>query len=143
MSRHEDPFYGKQEFAATDKEALSKRQQHIYNLIAPHFRLLQFLSSHFSASRLSKSDVERVYVRLIHITLDAMSVGCSQPLAREAYFHIVLLGLRIARHCTTLAAAIKGRLLDRILTAGLAWFAGAPLYVFPFPTLIIKLRSTC
>jgi phosphatidylinositol 4-kinase len=117
--KHADPFYGRQEFAATDKEALSKRQQQIYNLIAPHFRLLQFLSSHFSASRLSKPDVERVYVRLIHITLDAMSVGCSQPLAREAYFHIILLGLKIARHCTTLASAIKGRLLDRILTAAL------------------------
>jgi phosphatidylinositol 4-kinase len=124
--RHQDPFYGKQEFAATDKEALSKRQQQIYNLIAPHFRLLQFLSSHFSASRLSKSDIERIYVRLIHITLDAMSAGCAQPLAREAYFHVVLLGLRIARYCTNLPASIKGRLLDRILTAALAWFAVAP-----------------
>lgn len=127
---HADPFYGKQEFAATDKESLSKHQQQIYNLIAPHFRLLQFLSSHFSASRLSKPDVERVYVRLIHLTLDAMSVGCTQPLARESYFHIILLGLKIARHCTTLASAIKNRLLDRILTAGLAWFAQAPQCVF-------------
>jgi len=59
-----------------------------------------------------------------------MSTGCSQPLAREAYFHIILLGLKIARHCTTLASAIKGRLLDRILTAALAWFAHAPQYVY-------------
>jgi phosphatidylinositol 4-kinase len=139
--KHADPFYGRQEFAATDKEALSKRQQQIYNLIAPHFRLLQFLSSHFSASRLSKSDVERVYVRLIHITLDAMSVGCSQPLAREAYFHIILLGLKIARHCTTLASAIKGRLLDRILTAALAWFAQAPQWSFGGNRLQIKAET--
>jgi phosphatidylinositol 4-kinase len=67
---------------------------------------------------------------LIHVTLDAMSLGCSQPLAREAYFHIILLGLKIARHCTTLASAITGRLLDRILTAALAWFAHAPQYVY-------------
>jgi phosphatidylinositol 4-kinase len=139
--KHADPFYGRQEFAATDKEALSKRQQQIYNLIAPHFRLLQFLSSHFSASRLSKPDVERVYVRLIHITLDAMSVGCSQPLAREAYFHIILLGLKIARHCTTLASAIKGRLLDRILTAALAWFAQAPQWSFGGNRLQIKAET--
>ncbi|KAH3988341.1 hypothetical protein HBH51_000510 [Parastagonospora nodorum] len=139
--KHADPFYGRQEFAATDKEALSKRQQQIYNLIAPHFRLLQFLSSHFSASRLSKSDVERVYVRLIHITLDAMSAGCSQPLAREAYFHIILLGLKIARHCTTLASAIKGRLLDRILTAALAWFAQAPQWSFGGNRLQIKAET--
>jgi phosphatidylinositol 4-kinase len=87
---------------------------------------LQFLSSHFSASRLSKSDIERVYVRLMHITLDAMSVGCSQPLARESYFHIVLLGLRVAGNCTTLSSAVRWRLMDRILTAALAWFAKAP-----------------
>jgi phosphatidylinositol 4-kinase len=67
-----------------------------------------------------------VYVRLMHITLDAMSVGCSQPLARESYFHIILLGLRIARHCTTISASIRWRLTDRILTAALAWFAKAP-----------------
>jgi phosphatidylinositol 4-kinase len=141
LHRHADPFYGKQEFAATDKESLSKRQQQIYNLIAPHFRLLQFLSSHFSASRLSKPDVERVYVRLIHVTLDAASAGCAQPLAREAYFHIILLGLKIARHCTTLADAIKSRLLGRILTAGLAWFAQAPQWSFGGNRLQIKAET--
>ncbi len=126
LRRHQDPFYGKQEFAATDKESLSKQQQQIYNLIAPHFRLLQFLSSHFSASRLNKPDVERIYIRMMHITLEALSAGCSQPLAREAYFHIVLLGLRIARHSITLSTTIRWRLIDRILTAALAWFAKAP-----------------
>ncbi|KAH9867339.1 hypothetical protein IAQ61_007931 [Plenodomus lingam] len=141
LLRHEDPFYGKQEFTATDKEALSKRQQQIYNLIAPHFRLLQFLSSHFSASRLSKSDVERVYVRLMHITLDAMSSGCSQPLAREAYFHIILLGLRIAHHCITLSPTIRWRLFDRILTGALAWFAKAPQWSFGGNRLQIKAET--
>lgn len=65
----------------------------------------------------------------MHITLDALSAGCPQPLAREAYFHIILLGLRIVRHCTTLPNPIKWRLKDRILTVGLAWFAKAPEYV--------------
>ena len=118
-----------QEFAPTDKQSLSKRQQQIYNIIAPHFRLLQFLASHFNASRLNSPDVELVYNRLMHITLDAMSAGCPQPLAREAYFHVILLGLRVIQHCTTLPSAIKWRLKDRILTAGLAWFAKAPGYV--------------
>lgn len=139
--RHPDPFYGKQEFAATDKETLSKRQQHVYNLIAPHFRLLQFLSSHFSASRLSKADVERVYVRLMHITLDAMSMGCEQPLARESYFHIILLGLRIAHNCTTISPKIKWRLTDRVLTAALAWFAKAPQWSFGGNRLQIKAET--
>jgi phosphatidylinositol 4-kinase len=70
-----------------------------------------------------------------------MSTGCSQPLAREAYFHIVLLGLRIVRHCTTLPAAIKWRLKDRILTAGLAWFAKAPEWSFGGNRLQIKAET--
>ena len=70
-----------------------------------------------------------MYNRLIHITLDGMGAGCPQPLAREAYFHVILLGLRVLRHCTTLPDTIAWRLKDRILTAGLAWFAKAPEYV--------------
>lgn len=125
-SRHPDPFYGKQEFAPTDKQYLAKRQQQIYNIIAPHYRLLQFLSSHFNATRLGNPDIELIYSRLMHTTLDALNLGCAQPLAREAYFHVVLLGLRIVRHCTTFSAATKWRLKDRILSAGLAWFAKEP-----------------
>ncbi|OSS54503.1 hypothetical protein B5807_01599 [Epicoccum nigrum] len=139
--RHPDPFYGKQEFAATDKEALAKHQQQVYNHIAPHFRLVQFLSSHFSASRLSKSDFERTYVRLIHTTLDAMSEGCSQPLAREAYFHIVLLALRIVRHSTTVSSPAKWRLMDRLLTAALAWFAHPPQWSYGGNRLQIKAET--
>ncbi|PVI01342.1 hypothetical protein DM02DRAFT_613746 [Periconia macrospinosa] len=138
---HPDPFYGRQEFAPTDKTTLSKHQQHIYNVIAPHYRLLQFLSSHFSASRLGNPDVELVYTRMVHITLDALKSGCQQPLAREAYFHIILLGLRIVRHCTTLPNAIKWRLTDRILTAGLAWFAKAPEWSFGGNRLQIKAET--
>ncbi|KAJ4344399.1 phosphatidylinositol-4- kinase [Didymosphaeria variabile] len=139
--KHPDPFYGKQEFAPTDKPYLAKRQQHIYNVIAPHYRLLQFLSSHFNAARLGNPDIELVYSRLMHVTLDALSSGCAQPLAREAYFHVVLLGLRIVRHCTTLSSAIKWRLKDRILSAGLAWFAKAPEWSFGGNRLQIKAET--
>ncbi|KAH7132122.1 hypothetical protein B0J11DRAFT_217458 [Dendryphion nanum] len=139
--QHPDPFFVAQELAPTDKESLSRKQQQIYNLIAPHFRLLQFLSSHFNASRLSNADVELVYIRMVHITLDAMVVGCPQPLAREAYFHAVLLGLKLVRHCTTIPNAIKWRLKDRILTAGLAWFAKAPEWSFGGNRLQVKAET--
>ncbi|KAF2265626.1 phosphatidylinositol 4-kinase-like protein STT4 [Lojkania enalia] len=139
--RHPDPFYGKEEFAPSDKETLSRHQQQVYNIIAPHFRLLQLLSSHFNASRLGIPDLELAYTRLMYITLDAMGLGCPQPLAREAYFHTVLLGLRIVRHCTTLPETIKWRLKDRILTAGLAWFAKAPEWSFGGNRLQIKAET--
>ncbi|KAF2109092.1 hypothetical protein BDV96DRAFT_586559 [Lophiotrema nucula] len=138
---HPDPFYCKEEFAPSDKESLMKRQQQVYNIIAPHFRLLQFLSSHFNSSRLSNADVELAYNRVMHITLDTMSNGCPQPLARESYFHIILLGLRVLRHSTTLSEPIRWRLKDRILTAALAWFAKAPEWSFGGNRLQIKAET--
>lgn len=136
-----DPFYVKQEFAPSDKGATIKRQQQAYNIIAPHFRLLQFLSSHFNATRLSDPDIEKVYLRLMHITLDSMGTCAGHPLAREAYFHIILLGLRILCHFTSLRNAVKWRLKDRILSAGLAWFATAPKWSFGGNRLQIKAET--
>ena len=124
--RHLDPFYIKPEFAPSDKQATVRRQQQAYDTIAPHFRLLQFLSSHFSATRLSNPDVEQIYARLLSLTLDCMGVGCPHPLAREAYFHVLLLGLRVVQLCTSLSKPILWRLKDKVLSAGLSWFAKAP-----------------
>jgi hypothetical protein len=80
--RHPDPFYGKQEFAPTDKPYLAKRQQHIYNVIAPHYRLLQFLSSHFNATRLGNPDIELVYsaqLRMCPTACERSILSCSPP----------------------------------------------------------------
>lgn len=141
LLHHLDPFYIKQEFAPSDKLATMKRQQQAYNTIAPHFRLLQFLSSHFNATRLSNPNVEKVYHRLMHITLDAMGLCIGHPLAREAHFHVVLLGLKILRHCTSLRDLIKWRLKDRILSAALAWFAVSPKWSFGGNRLQIKAET--
>jgi phosphatidylinositol 4-kinase len=137
-----DPFFVKQEFAPSDKDATVKQQQQAYNIIAPHFRLLQFLSSHFNATRLGNPDVEKVYHRMMHVTLDSMRYLPVHPLAREAHFHVVLLGLKVLRHCTSLREMFKWRLKDRILTAGLAWFARSPKYVCKSITSVDRTNVT-
>jgi phosphatidylinositol 4-kinase len=103
-----------------------KRQHFAYELIAPHLRLLQFLSSHFNASRLGTPHVHRIYQRLIGLTLDALSRGVGHPLAREAYFHVILLGLRILRFSTNMDMPVLWRFKDRLLSAALAWFLKDP-----------------
>lgn len=138
---HLDPFYVKQEFAPSDRTLLMKRQQHAYNLIAPHFRLLQFLESHFSATRLGSPHVERVYHRLMHITLTAMSHTTNHPLTREAHFHVVLLGLRILQYSTGSNTSGQWRLKDRILAAALAWFKDRPRWSFGGNRLQIKAET--
>ncbi|KAF2759256.1 hypothetical protein EJ05DRAFT_339209 [Pseudovirgaria hyperparasitica] len=120
-----DPFFVKHDFAPTDKPALLRRQQQATNLIAPHFRLIQFLSSHFAASRLCSPYIERIYTRLIRVSVDAVGHGqtSSHPLAREVHLHIVLLALRILQYNTSVHDKQRWRLKDKILGAALAWFA--------------------
>ena len=135
---HYDPFNIKQEFAPSDRGLIVNRQQTAIDMIAPHLRVAQFLSSHFNATRLGSPYIQRVYYRLMTVTLDALAETKSQPLAREAHFHIILLGLRILRFSTGLDSTVLWRLKDRLLTAGLAWFANPPRWSYGGNRLQIK-----
>lgn len=125
---HVDPFYLKEEFAPSDKEGNLRQQQKAHDLIAPHFRILQFLASHYTATRLNNATIEDAYLRLLKITLAGLRHTAGHPLAREVHFHIVLLGLKLLRHCTSLDTIARWRLKDDLLSAGLAWFAHPPRY---------------
>ena len=116
----------KEEYAATDKDALSKKQTAASNLIAPHLSLLQFLMSHFAASRLGSPHTQRIYHRLIMLTLEKLRVTGSHPLAREFHFQVVLFGLNVFRYCTGIDQECRWLLKDAILSAGLAWFQNPP-----------------
>ncbi|KAI9668133.1 MAG: phosphatidylinositol-4- kinase [Bathelium mastoideum] len=136
--KYVDPFYVKEEFAPSDRGAIARRQQATQNLIAPHYRLLQFLSSHFNATRLCSPQVEKAYHRLMHITLAAMQRTVGSPLGRENHFYVVLLGLQILQFSTNTQAALHWRLKDSILSSGLAWFSLPPRWSFGGNKLQIK-----
>lgn len=139
--KHKDPFYIKEEFAPSSREDILRRQHQTYDLIAPHFRLVQFLSSHFNATRLGSRQVQRVYYRLMHITLDAMNYTVDHPLARETHFHIVLLGIRVLQYGTDMDEPARWRLKDRIISAALAWFTRAPQWSYGGNRLQIKAET--
>ena len=122
----QDPFDLKEEYAATDKSTLNRKQTAASNLIAPHLSLLQFLMSHFAASRLGSPTFQQIYHRLIMLTLEELLETGSHPLAREFHFQIVLFGLNVFRFCTGLDEECRWLLKDAILNAGLAWFANPP-----------------
>ncbi|KAF1815553.1 hypothetical protein P152DRAFT_410483 [Eremomyces bilateralis CBS 781.70] len=138
---HPNPFYLRQEFAPSDKELIAKKQAAVYNAIAPHFRLLQFFLSHFGASRHSTPQMRRIYLRLVHLSLDAMEFIADHPLAREAHLHLVLLACQLLQHFPGLGFPGRWRLLDRILTAGLAWFSNPPRWSFGGNRLQIKAET--
>ncbi|KAK3394520.1 hypothetical protein B0H63DRAFT_426462 [Podospora didyma] len=125
-----DPFFLKEEFAPSDAAALAKKKQIVHNLLAPHTRLLQFLSSHYNATRLGNPDTHRIFLRILDVTLEAVKHSTPHPMAREIRFQTVLLGLGILKSSTTIGAIAQWRLKDSILSAGLSWFSTAPRWSF-------------
>jgi phosphatidylinositol 4-kinase len=113
-----------------------RRQHQAYDQLAPHFRLVQFLTSHFNATRLGSPEIQRVYYRLMHVTLDAMTNVMDHPLGRETHFHIVLLALRILQFGVDMNPSDKWRLKDSILSAALSWFCSAPKFVKSRPKVL-------
>ncbi|KAG6249440.1 hypothetical protein E4U24_002125 [Claviceps purpurea] len=135
---HPDPFFLKEEFAPSDLELMAKKRQAIHDLLSPHMRLLLFFISHFNATRLGSSDTERVFMRMLHLTLTALKDGHSHPMARELRFHIVLFGLKVLHSSTALGETAQWKFKDKILSAGLGWFRNAPKWSFGSNILQLK-----
>jgi phosphatidylinositol 4-kinase len=135
---YSDPFFLKMEFAPTDKPALQKRQQAASDLVAPHFWLIQFLSSHFGAAKLLSPHVQRTYIRLVRVTLTGMKHATGHPLSRETRLQFVLFSLEVLRYNTVLEASARWRLKSQILSAALGWFRFEPRYSYGGNRLRIK-----
>ncbi|KUI54054.1 Phosphatidylinositol 4-kinase stt4 [Cytospora mali] len=135
---HPDPFFLKEEFAPSDQEALTKRKHLVHNLLSPHVRLLEFLGSHFNATRLGSPDTQKVLVRLLDITMEELKKATPHPLAREIRLQAVLFGLRVLRTSTRIGPVSQWRLKDKLLSAALSWFCNAPKWSFGSNMLQLK-----
>ena len=135
---HHDPFFLKEEFAPSDLDLMAKKRQVVHDMLSPHTRLLHFFASHFNATRMGSTDTQRVFIRMLDLTLAALRDSHSHPMSRELRFHIVLVGLKILRSTTTLEATAQWRLKEKILSAGLGWFRNAPKWSFGSNILQLK-----
>lgn len=120
---------------------IQKRQQWASNLLAPHTRLLQFLSSHYNATRKGSLHTEKAFLRLLHVTLHGLNKSTGHPLARELRFQVVLFGLKVLRHSTSVDFSARLRLKDQILSAALSWFSFAPKWSFGGNRLQLKAET--
>ncbi|EHK26469.1 uncharacterized protein TRIVIDRAFT_35879 [Trichoderma virens Gv29-8] len=127
---HPDPFFLKEENSPSELEMLAKKRQLVHDILSPHARLLQFFSSHFNATRLGCPDIQRIFIRMLDLTLDAVKNCTSHPLARELRLQIVLFGLQVLRWSTIINATAQFRLKGKILAAGLCWFRNSPRWSF-------------
>jgi phosphatidylinositol 4-kinase len=116
----------KTESLPSDKNVILKAQRKAQVVISPHLRVLQFLESHFNATRLRSVHTQKVFQRLISTTLTALPDTNGHPLAREFHFHIILFGLKILRYCPGQGRTALWKLKDQILSAALSWFRHPP-----------------
>ncbi|KAI0404885.1 phosphatidylinositol 3 [Xylaria palmicola] len=135
---HPDPLFMRKEFAPSDNEALAKQRQQVHNLLAPHTQLMLFFDSHFNATRLGSPETQKIFLRLLDLTLDALKSSISHPMAREIRLRILLFSLKVLRVSGTAGAAAQWRLKDKILSAGLSWFKYAPKWSFGSNMLQLK-----
>jgi phosphatidylinositol 4-kinase A len=133
-----DPFFLKEEYAPSDNAGVTKTRQRIHDLLAPHTRLLQFFASHYNATRLGNVDTQKIFLRTLNLTLEAIRTSSRHPMAREIHFQIVLFGLRVLRTSTTMSAVAQWSLKDKILSAGLRWFSAPPKWSFGSNVLQVK-----
>ncbi|KAL8808588.1 MAG: hypothetical protein Q9200_004223 [Gallowayella weberi] len=139
--QHLDPFYLKEDFAPSDKASLLKNQQAAHNLIAPHLRILQFFASHFNATRLGSPHTQKMFERMIIVSLESLKETAGHPLARELHFLLVLFGLQVLRYSNGLDHISQWRLKDVILSAALRWFSHQPRWSFGGNRLQMKAES--
>lgn len=135
---HPDPFLLKEKFAPSELEQMAKKRQQVHDMLSPHTRLLHFFISHFNATRLSSPDIQRVFLRMMDLTLDAIKECTPHPMAREVRFSIVLFGLKLLRSSTAIGATAQWRLKDKILSAALSWFRYSPRWSFGSSQLQLK-----
>lgn len=116
----------KLESSPSDKEAIVRRHKKAQNIISPHFLVLQFLESHFSASRLGSLNTQQVFRRLVSETLIALRDSTGHPLAREVHFRIILFSLKVLHSFSGQSNIGSWKLKDQILSAALSWFSHSP-----------------
>ncbi|EFR01804.1 phosphatidylinositol 4-kinase STT4 [Nannizzia gypsea CBS 118893] len=136
--KHKNPFMNKLESSPSDKEAIVRRHRKAQNIISPHFLVLRFLESHFSASRLGSLNTQQVFRRLVSETLTALRDSTGHPLAREIHFHTILFSLKVLHSFSGQSNVGSWKLKDQILSAALSWFGHPPSWSFGGNRLQLK-----
>ncbi|KAK6340701.1 phosphatidylinositol-4- kinase [Orbilia brochopaga] len=137
-----DAFNAKMEYVPSDKQLLTKNQQAAINMLSPHFRLLQFLSSHFHASRHGDPNVIRVFLRMVRISLQGLKNASPHPLAREARFLFILFALQVLKHTPGIMPVVQQwKLKDQIFSAALSWFTYRPRWSYGGSRMQLKAES--
>ncbi|KAL7274544.1 Phosphatidylinositol 4-kinase stt4 [Rhizina undulata] len=136
-----DAFDLKMDYSPSDKEQLLLEQQQALALLCPHLKLIQFFSSHYHAHRHGDPQIQKIFLRLVRISLQGLKTATGHPLAREARFQLVLLGLHVLKFTAGFTEKQEWKLKDLILSAALSWFKFPPRWSFGGNRLQVKAEA--
>jgi phosphatidylinositol 4-kinase len=136
-----DAFDVKMENAPSNKEEHNTEQRTATELLSPHLRILQLLSSNFQANRHGNPHVQKIFLRIAMVGLKGLKKASGHPLAREVWFQMVLLGLQVLRYSTGLTQKQQLQVKDLILSGALSWFKFPPRWSFGSNRLQVKAEA--
>lgn len=133
-----DPFYGKMEFAPSERSAIKKRQKYTSDIVSPLVRVYQFMTSHFYATRFAAPFIGRVYLRTIQKASNIIGLSPGQPIAREMHFRRALSALRVSTTLQTAGDDFVWMMRDNALAHAFKWFSQPPRWSFGGNKLQLK-----
>lgn len=119
------PFVHKMEYSPTDSQKKVSNFKLVYNTITPHTAWLEFLASRFDAFKNSKPELIDILGRILMISFKHCKEMTTNPLAREARFQLLLLGLKMLRR-NSMDPIFETIFRSGLYACSFAWFATPP-----------------
>ena len=125
-TRQTDPFYGKHEFAPSERSAIKKREHYTSDVISPVVRLYQFITSHFHATLFAIPLIRKAYLRTIQTGCVDWLNSTNQPITREMHFKWALSVFKVSKAFDDAGEDLSWTFRDSVLSFAFKWFALPP-----------------
>lgn len=119
------PFVHRMEYSPTDHQKKVSNFKWVYNLLTPHTTWLQFLASRFDAFKNSKPELIEILGRMLMMSFKHCKQMSTHPLAREARFQLLLLGLKMLRK-SSMDPIFETLFRSGLYNCSFSWFATPP-----------------
>lgn len=120
-------LFQKTEMAASDRADIVKERERANRLFAPHLTLINLISSRYQAFRYRDPTMVLALVRMLQRSAAATERMSTHPLARQAYFSLVLFGFQVIQG-SRLDGLVEYQLRKALYGMAFHWFTSPPQF---------------
>ncbi|PWN26051.1 hypothetical protein BDZ90DRAFT_281021 [Jaminaea rosea] len=117
----------KTEMSASDRAEFVREGEKANRLFMPHLTLVQLMSSRFQAFRYRDPTMVLALVRMLQRSAAATDHMSAHPLARQAFFSLVLFGFQLVQG-SQLDGLVEYKLRTALYGMAFHWFAHSPQF---------------